>query len=191
MKYFFIILFFLTNINLSHSAQKDRAYFAGGCFWCVEESFEKLNGVEEVISGYSGGKTENPTYKEVTYGNSGHFEVVEIIYDKEVISYKELLKNFWINIDPFDAYGQFCDKGYSYRSVAFYQNQDEKNLIEQDIKNLEKKFNKKVVTYLREFKKFYKAESRHQNYYKVYLQNYFSYKKACKREEILDEIWNK
>ena len=191
MKYFIIILIILTNTNFSYSAQIDKAYFAGGCFWCVEESFEKLNGVEEVISGYSGGKTENPTYKEVTYGNSGHFEVVEIIYNKEVISYKELLKNFWINIDPFDAYGQFCDKGYSYRSVAFYQNQNEKKLIEEDIKNLEKKFNKKVVTYLREFKKFYKAESRHQNYYKVYLQNYLSYKKACKREEILNEIWNK
>tara|TARA_B100001769_G_C21977769_1_gene525813 strand:- start:260 stop:835 length:576 start_codon:yes stop_codon:yes gene_type:complete len=191
MKYFIFILIILTNTNFSYSAQIDKAYFAGGCFWCVEESFEKLNGVEEVISGYSGGKTENPTYKEVTYGNSGHFEVVEIIYDKEVISYKELLKNFWINIDPFDAYGQFCDKGYSYRSVAFYQNQNEKKLIEEDIKNLEKKFNKKVVTYLREFKKFYKAESRHQNYYKVYLQNYLSYKKACKREEILNEIWNK
>ena len=191
MKYFIIILIILTNTNFSYSAQIDKAYFAGGCFWCVEESFEKLNGVEEVISGYSGGKTENPTYKEVTYGNSGHFEVVEIIYDKEVISYKELLKNFWINIDPFDAYGQFCDKGYSYRSVAFYQNQNEKKLIEEDIKNLEKKFNKKVVTYLREFKKFYKAENRHQNYYKVYLQNYLSYKKACKREEILNEIWNK
>ena len=191
MKYFIIILIILTNTNFSYSAQIDKAYFAGGCFWCVEESFEKLNGVEEVISGYSGGKTENPTYKEVTYGNSGHFEVVEIIYDKEIISYKELLKNFWINIDPFDAYGQFCDKGYSYRSVAFYQNQNEKKLIEEDIKNLEKKFNKKVVTYLREFKKFYKAEDRHQNYYKVYLQNYLSYKKACKREEILNEIWNK
>ena len=191
MKYLIIIFIILTNTNFSYSAQIDKAYFAGGCFWCVEESFEKLNGVEEVISGYSGGKTENPTYKEVTYGNSGHFEVVEIIYDKEVISYKELLKNFWINIDPFDAYGQFCDKGYSYRSVAFYQNQNEKKMIEEDIKNLEKKFNKKVVTYLREFKKFYKAESRHQNYYKVYLQNYLSYKKACKREEILNEIWNK
>ena len=191
MKYFIFILIILTNTNFSYSAQIDKAYFAGGCFWCVEESFEKLKGVEEVISGYSGGKTENPTYKEVTYGNSGHFEVVEIIYDKEVISYKELLKNFWINIDPFDAYGQFCDKGYSYRSVAFYQNQNEKKLIEEDIKNLEKKFNKKVVTYLREFKKFYKAESRHQNYYKVYLKNYLSYKKACKREEILNEIWNK
>ena len=191
MKYLIIIFIILSNTNFSYSAQIDKAYFAGGCFWCVEESFEKLNGVEEVISGYSGGKTENPTYKEVTYGNSGHFEVVEIIYDKEVISYKELLKNFWINIDPFDAYGQFCDEGYSYRSVAFYQNQNEKKLIEEDIKNLEKKFNKKVVTYLREFKKFYKAENRHQNYYKVYLQNYLSYKKACKREEILNEIWNK
>ena len=191
MKYLIIIFIILTNTNFSYSAQIDKAYFAGGCFWCVEESFEKLNGVEEVISGYSGGKTENPTYKEVTYGNSGHFEVVEIIYDKDVISYKELLKNFWINIDPFDAYGQFCDKGYSYRSVAFYQNQNEKKLIEEDIKNLEKKFEKKVVTYIREFKKFYKAESRHQNFYKVYFQNYLTYKKACKREEILDEIWNK
>ena len=191
MKYLITILILLSNANFSHSAQMNKAYFAGGCFWCVEESFEKLNGVEEVISGYSGGITENPTYKEVTYGNSGHFEVVEIIYNKEIISYKELLKNFWINIDPFDAYGQFCDKGYSYRSVAFYQNQNEKKLIEEDINNLEKKFSKKVVTYLREFKKFYKAEDRHQNYYKIYLQNYLSYKKACKREEILNEIWNK
>ena len=189
MKYFFIILLFLNNINLSHSAQKDKAYFAGGCFWCVEESFEKLNGVEEVISGYSGGKTENPTYKEVTYGNSGHFEVVEIIYDKEIISYKELLKNFWINIDPFDAYGQFCDKGYSYRSVAFYQNSEEKSLIEEDIEVLENKFNKKVVTYIRNFEKFYKAEEYHQDFYKVKLQNYLRYKKACKREETLKNIW--
>ena len=126
MRYLIIIFIVLSNANFSYSAQLEKAYFAGGCFWCVEESFEKLNGVEEVISGYSGGITENPTYREVTYGNSGHFEVVEIIYDKEIISYKELLKNFWINIDPFDAYGQFCDKGYSYRSVAFYQNQNEK-----------------------------------------------------------------
>ena len=151
MKYFFIIFFFLININFSYSAQKDKAYFAGGCFWCVEESFEKLKGVEEVISGYSGGITENPTYKEVTYGNTGHFVVVEIIYDKKVISFEELLENFWVNIDPFDAYGQFCDKGYSYRSVAFYQNDEEKKLIEKDIKDLQNKFDKKVVTYIRNF----------------------------------------
>ena len=191
MKYFLIILIFLTNINFSYSAQKDKAYFAGGCFWCVEESFEKLTGVVEVTSGYSGGTSENPTYKEVTYGNTGHFEVVEVIYDKNILSYDKLLKNFWINIDPFDAYGQFCDKGYSYRSVAFYQNDKERKLIELDIKNLEKKFNKKVVTYLRSFDKFYKAEDRHQNFYKVYFQNYLRYKKACKREETLNEIWQK
>ena len=191
MRFFIIIIFvFLVN-NPSKALGEDKAYFAGGCFWCVEESFEKLNGVIEVISGYSGGTTENPTYKEVTYGNTGHFEVVEIIYNKNIISFEELLKNYWINIDPFDAYGQFCDKGYSYRSVAFYQNDKEKKLIERDVNNLEKKFNKKVVTYLREFKKFYKAENRHQNFYKVYFQNYLRYKKACKREETLKEIWNK
>ena len=191
MRFFIILIFvFLVN-NPSKALGEDKAYFAGGCFWCVEESFEKLNGVIEVISGYSGGTTENPTYKEVTYGNTGHFEVVEVIYNKNIISFEELLKNYWINIDPFDAYGQFCDKGYSYRSVAFYQNDKEKKLIERDVKNLEKKFNKKVVTYLREFKKFYKAENRHQNFYKVYFQNYLRYKKACKREETLKEIWNK
>ena len=191
MKFFIIIIFIFLVNNPSKALGEDKAYFAGGCFWCVEESFEKLNGVIEVISGYSGGTTENPTYKEVTYGNTGHFEVVEVIYNKDIISFEELLKNYWINIDPFDAYGQFCDKGYSYRSVAFYQNDKEKKLIERDVKNLEKKFNKKVVTYLREFKKFYKAENRHQNFYKVYFQNYLRYKKACKREETLKEIWNK
>ena len=190
MKYFFIIFFFLININFSYSAQKDKAYFAGGCFWCVEESFEKLKGVEEVISGYSGGITENPTYKEVTYGNTGHFEVVEIIYDKKVISFEELLENFWVNIDPFDAYGQFCDKGYSYRSVAFYQNEEEKKLIEKDIKDLQNKFNKKVVTYIRNFDKFYKAEEYHQDFYKIKLERYLSYKKACGREELLKRIWS-
>ena len=190
MKYFFIIFFFLININFSYSAQKDKAYFAGGCFWCVEESFEKLKGVEEVISGYSGGITENPTYKEVTYGNTGHFEVVEIIYDKKVISFEDLLKNFWVNIDPFDAYGQFCDKGYSYRSVAFYQNDEEKKLIEKDIKDLQNKFNKKVVTYVRHFEKFYKAEEYHQDFYKIKLERYLRYKKACGREELLKRIWS-
>ena len=190
MKYFLIIFFFFININFSYSAQKDKAYFAGGCFWCVEESFEKLKGVEEVISGYSGGITENPTYKEVTYGNTGHFEVVEIIYDKKVISFEQLLENFWVNIDPFDAYGQFCDKGYSYRSVAFYQNDEEKKLIEKDIKDLQNKFNKKVVTYIRNFEKFYKAEEYHQDFYKIKLERYLRYKKACGREELLKRIWS-
>ena len=190
MKNFIIIFIIFTNINFSHSAQKNKAYFAGGCFWCMEESFEKLNGVEEVISGYSGGVTENPTYKEVTYGNTGHFEVVEVVYNKKIISYEKLLENFWINIDPFDSYGQFCDKGYSYRSVAFYQNTNEKKLIEKNIKELENRFNKKVVTYIRSFEKFYRAEEYHQDFYKIKLERYLRYKKACGREEILKRIWS-
>tara|TARA_B100001175_G_scaffold59115_1_gene47829 strand:+ start:76 stop:651 length:576 start_codon:yes stop_codon:yes gene_type:complete len=191
MKYLIATIFTFVLLNPVYAIEKDKAYFAGGCFWCMEESFEKLKGVKEVISGYSGGTTENPSYKEVTYGNTGHFEVVEIIYDKKIISFEDLLKNFWINIDPFDANGQFCDKGYSYRSVAFYQNNSQKNLIQTEIKDLEKKFNKKIVTYVRKFEKFYKAESRHQNFYKVSFQNYLRYKKGCKREEILSKIWNK
>ena len=190
MKYFLIIFIILFNINFSYSAQKDKAYFAGGCFWCMEESFENLSGVEEVISGYSGGVTENPTYKEVTYGNTGHFEVVEVVYNKKIISYEELLENFWINIDPFDSYGQFCDKGYSYRSVAFYKDTNEKKLIERDIQKLENRFNKKVVTYIRSFEKFYRAEEYHQDFYKIKLERYLRYKKACGREEILKRIWS-
>ena len=185
------ILFFLFLFQTSVLAQNlDKAYFAGGCFWCMEESFEKKEGVLEVISGYSGGTTANPTYEEVTYENTGHFEVVEIIFDKNKTNFTELLNHFWRNIDPFDEYGQFCDKGYSYRSVAFYQNQKQKDLIEKSIINLEKKFDKKIVTYVRKFDKFYKAEDVHQNYYEVKFLNYLRYKKACGREKTLNKIWN-
>ena len=186
-KILFLVLFFQTSVLAQNL---DKAYFAGGCFWCMEESFEKKEGVIEVVSGYSGGNTENPTYEQVTYGNTGHFEVIEIIYDKDKITFKELLDHFWINIDPFDKYGQFCDKGYSYRSVAFYQNQKQKDLIKQSIINLEKKFNKKIVTYVRNFDKFYKAEKFHQDYYQVKFLNYLRYKKACGREKLLNKIWN-
>ena len=136
-----LVLGFLvcTNINAENIRH---TYFAGGCFWCMEESFESAEGVLEVISGYSGGITENPTYEEVTYGTTGHFETIEIIYDKNITNYKNLLDLFWKNIDPFDAKGQFCDKGYSYRSVSFYENKEQKDLIEKSIQKLEKKFNK-------------------------------------------------
>ena len=189
MKFVSIVLFLILPINYAFSENLNKAYFAGGCFWCMEESFEKLEGVKEVISGYSGGTTSNPTYKEVTFGDTGHFEVVEIIYNNNIISYNELLKNFWINVDPFDAFGQFCDKGYSYRSVAFYQNTYEKNQIEKSISEIENKFSKRVVTYVREFEIFYKAEDKHQDYYQEYLLNYLMYKKGCGREEVLKRIW--
>ena len=189
MKVISLVLFLILPINYAFSENLNKAYFAGGCFWCMEESFEKLEGVKEVISGYSGGTTSNPTYKEVTFGDTGHFEVVEIIYNNNIISYNELLKNFWINVDPFDAFGQFCDKGYSYRSVAFYQNAYEKSQIEKSISEIENKFSKRVVTYVRKFEIFYKAEDKHQDYYQEYLLNYLMYKKGCGREEVLKRIW--
>ena len=170
-------------------AENSKAYFGGGCFWCMEEAFEKKNGVKEVISGYSGGTTENPTYEDVTYGNTGHFETIEIIYDKSMITFEELVNLFWINIDPFDEQGQFCDKGFSYRSVAFYQNEDQKKIIENSKSEIEKKFNSKVVTYIRDFKKFYKAEENHQDYYEKKFINYLLYKKGCGREKRLNNIW--
>ncbi len=176
--YIFLILIFSTkNLNAQNLT---KAYFAGGCFWCMEESFENLNGVSEVVSGYSGGKTKNPTYKEVTYGDTGHFETIEVIYDSSVISYEKLLDNFWINIDPFDEYGQFCDKGYSYRSVAFYQSKEQKIMIEESINK---------IHFVRKFEEFYKAEDKHQDYYQEYFLNYLRYKKACRREKILNNIW--
>ena len=191
MKVLFISIIILINSSVVLKAQNfSKAYFAGGCFWCMEESFENILGVSKVISGYSGGTTENPTYKEVTYGNTGHFEVIEVIYIPEVVSYEKLLEEFWLNIDPFDAAGQFCDKGYSYRSVAFYQNEKQKNLIENSIKEIEKKFKKKVVTYIRKFEKFYKAEAIHQDYYQLNFVNYIRNKKACRREATLKNIWN-
>jgi methionine-S-sulfoxide reductase len=176
--------------NAGQTQNIKTAYFAGGCFWCMEESFEKIDGVLEVISGYSGGTTKNPTYKEVTFGNSGHFETIEVKYDAKIISYEELLDIFWVNIDPFDAMGQFCDKGYSYRSVAFYSLDSEIELIEKSINKLEKKFNKKIVTYIKKFDKFYKAEDNHQDYYKNNFINYLIYKNGCGRVKTLEKIWN-
>ena len=189
IRFLYIILFLLI-ANISNAQNIKKAYFAGGCFWCMEESFEKIDGVLSVISGYSGGTTVNPTYKEVTYGDTGHFEVVEIKYDNEKINYEKLLGIYWVNIDPFDERGQFCDKGYSYRSVAFYALNSEKTLIDKSIKLLEKQFNKKIVTYVRKFEKFYKAEEHHQDYYKENFINYLMYKNGCGRVKTLKKIWN-
>jgi len=184
-----ILIIFLFLQTPSFSQNLINVYFGGGCFWCMEESFEKTKGVLETISGYSGGVTENPTYKEVTYGNSGHFETVKVIFDSDIISYEQILEVFWKNIDPFDALGQFCDKGYSYRSVVFYKNTKQKKIIEQSIKDIQVKFKKNVVTYVRKFDKFYKAESYHQDYYQENFINYLMYKKGCKREKTLKKIW--
>jgi len=204
MKKFFYLFIFLFIINLFNVAAEattvtmqdnkneyKKAYFAGGCFWCMEESFDKAKGVIKSVSGYSGGHVKNPTYKQVIYKDTGHVEAVAVYYDPKLTSYEELLKVFWVNIDPFDAKGQFCDKGKSYRSVVFYQNIKQKKLIEDSIINLEKKFNnKKIVTLIWKFEKFYPAEDYHQNYYQNNFLRYLAYKSGCQREETLNKIWN-
>tara|TARA_Y100000996_G_C22537101_1_gene648691 strand:+ start:382 stop:1005 length:624 start_codon:yes stop_codon:yes gene_type:complete len=167
-----------------------KAYFAGGCFWCMEETFDKFDGIIKSISGYSGGHLKNPTYKDVIYKDTGHVETIEITYDPKKISYNKLLDIFWKNIDPFDKYGQFCDKGKGYRSVIFFENDQQERIIKKSILNIEKKFDAKIVTLLWKFEKFYKAEDYHQDYYQKNFLRYLTYKKACQREEILKKIWN-
>ena len=198
---FLINLSYFTNIaaaggELNITTEKSnsgyqKAYFAGGCFWCMEESFDKVKGVIKSISGYSGGRTKNPTYRQVIYEKTGHVEAIEVIFDPKLTSYEKLLNVFWKNIDPFDAAGQFCDKGESYRSVAFYKNNAQKNYIEKTIKDIESKFeNKQVVTLIWKFKKFYPAEDYHQDYYQNNFLRYLAYKSGCQREESLNKIWN-
>jgi len=167
-----------------------KAYFAGGCFWCMEETFDHFDGIIKSISGYSGGDLINPTYEDVIYKDTGHVETIQITYDPRKITYKKLLDIYWKNIDPFDKYGQFCDKGKSYRSVVFFQNNNQKRLIEKSILDIEKTFDAKVVTLLWEFDKFYEAEDYHQDYYQRNFLRYIAYKKACQREEVLKKIWN-
>lgn len=145
-----------------------RAYFAGGCFWCVESNYEKLYGVIEVISGYSGGYVVNPTYRQVSSGKTGHVEAVEVIYDPEKISYNKLLSELWYLIDPTDDDGSFSDRGKEYRSVIFYTSDAEKVQAEISIKKLEEsgRYSQPIATKIRPFSLFYKAEEHHQDYYK-------------------------
>ena len=178
------------NQEVKKKDEYEKAYFAGGCFWCMEESFDKVEGVISVVSGYSGGHLKNPTYADVIYTDSGHVEAVEITYNPKILTYEKLLDTYWKNIDPYDAKGQFCDKGKSYRSVIFFNNKKEKNLINTSFKKVEKMFNKKIVTLVWKFEKFYKAESFHQDYYEKNFVRYLMYKKGCQREETLDRIWN-
>ena len=180
----------VTNNNLNENSNYKKVYFAGGCFWCMEESFDKEKGIIQSISGYSGGHLKNPTYKEVIYKDTGHVETIEITYDPKMTSYKKLLEVFWKNIDPFDKYGQFCDKGKSYRSVIFYKNNSQKKVIQKSITEIEQRFNSEVVTLLWKFDKFYQAEDNHQDYYQKNFLRYLAYKKACQREEVLNKIWN-
>ena len=190
MKIYFFIIFICIINSFAYSKELKKAYFAGGCFWCMEESFDQVEGVVSTISGYSGGHLKNPTYQDVVNKDTGHVEAIEITYNSNVISYENLLDIYWKNIDPFDSAGQFCDKGKSYRSVVFFQTQLEKEYIDKSFKELEKLFNNKIVTLVWKFEHFYPAEDYHQDYYEKNFIRYLMYKKGCKREETLKKIWN-
>jgi len=168
----------------------EKAVFAGGCFWCMEADFEKLEGVTDVVSGFTGGSSKNPSYS----GNhAGHYEAIEVTYDANKVSYQDLLDHYWINIDPFDNRGQFCDKGHSYLAAIFVANDKEKALAERSKQKVIAKFSDKtVVTPILPSSTFYPIkgnESYHQDYYKNYSVRYKLYRWNCGRDQRLSEIW--
>lgn len=170
-----------------------KATFAGGCFWCVEEAFDKVPGVISTTSGYIGGQTRNPTYEQVSSGRTGHAEAVQVEYDPARVSYEKLLETFWRNIDPTQRDGQFCDHGSQYRSAIFYYTEDQKKLAEASKTALmkSKPFKGEIVTEITKAPEFYAAEGYHQDYYQKNPVRYKFYKTGCGREARLKELWGK
>jgi len=170
-----------------------KATFAGGCFWCVESDFEKYDGVVQAISGYAGGQTQNPTYKEVSSGGTGHAEVVQIIYDPQKITYSELLDIFWRHVDPTDPDGQFVDRGSQYRPAIFYHDEEQKRLAEDSKRKLESsgRFDKSIETEIVPISEFYEAEDYHQDYYKKNPLRYKFYRLNSGRDQFLEKTWAK
>jgi peptide methionine sulfoxide reductase msrA/msrB len=167
------------------------ATFAGGCFWCTEADFEKIPGVVKVISGYTGGQKDHPTYEEVSSGTTGHVEAVQVYYDPSKVSYETLLDFFWRHIDPTDSGGQFVDRGKQYQSVIFYHNEEQKNLAERSKEALNRsgKFAKPIATEIRPFIKFFEAEEYHQDYYKKNPLRYRYYRHGSGRDRFLEKTW--
>jgi peptide-methionine (S)-S-oxide reductase len=173
--------------------QYAKAIFAGGCFWCMEEAYEMVNGVISVISGYTGGKLANPTYEQVSAGGTGHTESVEVIYDPNKVTYQHLLEVFWHNIDPTTLNAQFCDHGNQYRSAIFYHDDMQKQLIDESKQAIEnsKSFPQPIVTEIVPASIFYPAEEYHQNFYKKNPVRYKFYKWNCGRSQRLEQLWGK
>ena len=185
-----LIILAASLLSYASNANADKTILAGGCFWCMESDFEKLDGVTDVISGFTGGNIKDPIYN----GNHrGHFEAVQITYDPNKVSYKELLDYYWVNIDPFDAKGQFCDKGSSYLSAIFVENAQERDIAQQSKRDIEKQFpDSKVITPILNASIFYPIkgdESYHQDYYKNNPIRYNAYRWSCGRDKRLKEIW--
>ena len=189
---FLLILFSCITLETSNMSQNtEKAYFAGGCFWCMEPPFEVLDGVLEATSGYMGGEIENPTYEQVSMGNTGHAEVVEIEYDPNIITYSELLEVFWRNIDPTALNYQFADVGSQYRTEIFTvgPEQMEEALRSKDELEKSNKFNKPIVTAITEAPVFYIAEEYHQDFYKKQSARYKIYAEASGRKGFLEDTW--
>ncbi len=167
------------------------ATFAGGCFWCVESDFEKVDGVVEAVSGYTGGQKPDPTYKEVSAGGTGHTEAVQVHYDPAKITYKELLDVFWRHVDPTDAGGQFVDRGSQYRTAVFYHDEEQKRIAEESKAELDKsgRFSKPIITEIVPLSEFYTAEDYHQDYYKKNPLRYKLYRYGSGRDQFLDSTW--
>ena len=185
------VMAMLTQSDVMAATRLEKATFAGGCFWCMEPPFEKLAGVSEVISGYTGGQKENPTYEEVSAGKTGHLEAVEVIYDPAKVSYSELLDVFWRQIDATDPGGQFVDRGSQYRSAIFYHSKEQKELAEKSRNDLQRsgKFQKPIVTEILPASKFYRAEDYHQDYYKKNPIRYKFYRFNSGRDRFLKKVW--
>jgi peptide-methionine (S)-S-oxide reductase len=166
-----------------------KAVFAGGCFWCMEPPYDKLDGVLKTTSGYSGGKVKNPTYEQVSSGRTGHAEVVQVTYDANKVSYQQLLDVFWKNVDPLDGGGQFCDRGNQYRSAIFYGSAEEKRLAEASKQRVGQQLGKAVATQVVPEATFYPAEDYHQNYYQKNPVRYKFYRYRCGRDQRLEEVW--
>jgi len=167
------------------------ATLAGGCFWCMESDFEKVEGVVEVISGYTGGTKEDPTYEEVSSGGTGHFEAVQVSYDPSKVTYQDLLDVFWKHIDPTDSGGQFVDRGSQYRTAIFYHNEQQRNQAEQSREKLDRsgRFDQPVATEILPLSRFYKAEDYHQDYYKTHSVRYKLYRLNSGRDQFLKKTW--
>ncbi len=186
----FLALFFVMGSPKNANAGTAKAILAGGCFWCLEHDLEKVQGVSEAVSGYAGGTVDNPTYKQVSSGTTGHYEVVEVTYDPDVISYAQLLDKFWINVDPFDSGGQFCDRGQQYKAVIFAEG-GERRLAQASKAKLEEKFGKTIETEIIAVPTFYPAEDYHQDYADKNSVKYNFYRWNCGRDKRLSEVWGK
>jgi peptide methionine sulfoxide reductase msrA/msrB len=175
------------------AGDSQKAVFAGGCFWCMESPFEKLKGVSSVVSGFTGGTVANPTYEQVSAGGTGHVEAVEITFNPQEVSYKELLDVFWRQVDPTDAGGQFVDRGDSYVTGIYYVTDEQKLTAEKSLKELaaSKRYKKPIVTPIKPFKAFYPADAYHQDFYKNHSVKYKYYRYRSGRDQYLEKIWGK